>query len=251
MFRAFAEDVLACIAFYTRLPVLRMAEVPDFGRACWASPLAGAFVGGIGGLAYAGAQGTGLAPALAALIALAATIALTGALHEDGLADTADGFGGGRTRERALAIMRDSRIGTFGACALLLSLLLRAGALASLAGPALAIGALIAAHMSARAALPLFMRLVPPARIDGLSARAGCPQSVPSLMAASLGLAGLLLCLPLGTALIALAVMAAAALGMAWLCRRRIGGQTGDVLGALQQVLETLVLLVAAARLTP
>ena len=251
MIRAIADDVLACLSFYTRLPVPGRTELPGFAQACWASPLAGALVGSLGGLAYAGAHAAGLAPALAALIALGATIALTGALHEDGLADTADGFGGGRTRERALDIMRDSRIGTFGACALLLSVLLRAGALAGLAGPGPAAAALIAAHLSARAALPLFMRMVPPARGDGLSAGAGRPPLARALAAASLGLAGLLLCLPADTALIALTFIAAAALAMARLCRRRVGGQTGDVRGALEQVLETLVLLVAAARLSP
>ena len=98
---------------------------------------------------------------------------VTGALHEDGLADTADGFGGGDTRERKLEIMRDSRIGTYGVCALIVSLLVRADAIASLTDPVLVAPALIAAHAGARAVMPLVMFLLPAARTDGLRSRRG------------------------------------------------------------------------------
>src|SRR6202030_2053805 len=99
---------------------------------------------------YAVAHKIGSPPWVAAALAVAATLAVTGALHEDGLADTADGFGGGDTREQKLAIMRDSRIGTYGVCALILSLLIRADAIASLTEIALVAPALIAAHVGAR-----------------------------------------------------------------------------------------------------
>ena len=181
---------------------------------------------------------------------MAATLLVTGCLHEDGLADTADGFGAAASRERKLDIMRDSQIGAYGASALILSLMLRAGAIASLAEPRLVASALIAAHAGARAALPVFMRLVPNARRDGLSADAGTPPQSSALIAALLGLVALLLCLGFGAALIAGVLLAAVMALMAWLCIRQIGGQTGDVLGALEQVSEILILLVAAAWLT-
>ena len=114
-----------------------------------------------------------LPPLPAAALAVAATVAVTGALHEDGLADVADGFGGGATRERKLEIMRDSRIGTYGVCALILSFILRISALTNLGDPALVTAVLVAAHAAARAPIPAFMRLVPAARTDGLSADAG------------------------------------------------------------------------------
>ncbi|MBN8881520.1 MAG: adenosylcobinamide-GDP ribazoletransferase, partial [Salana multivorans] len=100
-------------------------------------------------------------------LALAAGMAATGCLHEDGLSDVADGFGGGKTREHKLEIMRDSRIGTYGTAALGLSLLLRWSALAGLAGPVEVLAALIAAHCASRALLGAFMHLLPRARADG------------------------------------------------------------------------------------
>src|SRR5260221_206166 len=118
------------------------------------------------------ARARGLPQFPAAGFTIAASLAATGCLHEDGLADVADSFGG-RTRERKLEIMRDSRIGTYGACALLLSLLLRSAALSSIADPALAAPVLVAAHMGARSNMALFMRLVAPAREDGLSGGVG------------------------------------------------------------------------------
>ena len=241
---------MICLAFYTRLPltVSAAASGADFAGASWASPLVGAVVGALGAMAYTLASAAGLAPTMAAGLALAATLAVTGALHEDGLADTADGFGGGRTRERRLAIMRDSRIGTFGACALILSLGLRVSALASLGDPALVATALIAAHAVGRGALPAFMRYLPRARSEGLSARAGRPPQASALAAGSLGILLLLLGLDFGTALVAMAFVAAVTAALAALCLRQIGGQTGDVLGALEQTIEIVILLVAAAR---
>jgi adenosylcobinamide-GDP ribazoletransferase len=178
---------------------------------------------------------------------VAATLLLTGCLHEDGLADTADGFGASGSAERKLEIMRDSQIGTYGAAALILSLLLRAGAIASLTEPALAAPALIAAHAGARATLPVFMRRVPRARKDGLSAEAGAPPQRSSALAILIGAVAILLCLGFGATLVAFALLAAALLLMGWLTIRQIGGQTGDVLGAVEQVSEILILLVAAA----
>ena len=140
---------------------------------------------------------------------MAATLLVTGCLHEDGLADTADGFGASASRERKLDIMRDSEIGAYGTCALILSFMLRTGALVSLAEPRLVALALIAAHAGARATLPVFMRLVPNARRDGLSAGAGTPPQSSALIAALLGLVTILLCFGFGAALIAGVLLAA------------------------------------------
>ena len=175
---------------------------------------------------------------------------MTGCLHEDGLADTADGFGG-VGRERKLEIMRDSRLGTYGACALLMSLLLRWSALASIADARAVALALVAAHAAARAPLPAFMALVPPARSDGLAAAAGPPPHGAVAAAGLLGALALGLCLGPMAAVVALVLLAAAAVVVARVSVKAIGGHTGDVLGALEQVNEILVLLVAATFARP
>jgi adenosylcobinamide-GDP ribazoletransferase len=249
--KALSTELKTGLAFLTRLPLALSA--PDTGadvaRASWTFPVIGAFVGAFGALVYWFAHSLGQPALVGASLAVAATLLITGALHEDGLADTADGFGGGTTRERKLDIMRDSFIGTYGAAALILSLLLRIGAIASLADPALAALALIAAHAGARATLPIFMRRVPRARQDGLSAEAGVPPPQSADFAIAIGLGVLLICLGFGATFITL-ILVALALGLiARLTINQIGGQTGDVLGAVEQASEILILLVAAARL--
>src|SRR5437868_4014872 len=128
--RRVATDLKISVLFSTRLPFAHSFTVmgADIARASWALPLAGALVGLLGAIAYWLAHAVGLPPLPAGALALATTLVATGCLHEDGLADTADGFGGGTTRERKLEIMRDSRIGSYGGCALMLSLLLRGSA---------------------------------------------------------------------------------------------------------------------------
>ena len=247
--RGFATDLKISILFCTRLPLAHGGPIEsgDVARASWAFPLVGALIGGISAVAYSIAWQVGLPPMLAAALALAATLAATGCLHEDGLADTVDGFGGGRYRDRKLDIMRDSRLGTFGACALVMSLLLRAAAVTAIATPLPVALALIAAHASARATLPAFMRFVPRARPDGLSAQAGQPSARCVTVAVVLGVALLGIALGLAAALIGILLAASAWFFMAWLSVRQIGGQTGDVLGALEQICEILILLTAVA----
>src|ERR1700719_4117799 len=151
-------DVKTSVLFCTRLPFSDATPIGgrDLAHASWALPVAGLLVGGIGAVVYWAVVWIGLPSWPAAALALAATVAITGCLHEDGLADTADGFGGGRDRERKLDIMRDSRLGTYGACALVMSLLLRWAALAAIAHPASVALSLVAAHAFARATLPAF-----------------------------------------------------------------------------------------------
>lgn len=246
--RSIAEDVKTAILFATRIPLPYGAPIDgaDIARASWALPVAGLLVGLLSALAYSIASYFRLPPLVCAALAVAVSLGVTGALHEDGLADTFDGCGGGARGER-LAIMRDSRLGTYGACALILSLLLRIGALASLAGPAGAAWALIAAHAGSRAALPLFLTLVPPARPDGLAADAGAPPAMGVAAALLIGFLLLLIGLGVGRSVAALLVLALAFAAVRWLALRLIGGQTGDVAGALQQTGEIALLLVAAS----
>lgn len=248
-FRELARDLKIGLIFFTRLPLGHQVAIEnaDLARAFWAAPLVGAIVGLLGACAYGLANLIGLSPFVAATLALATTMIVTGCLHEDGLADVADGFGGGATRERKLEIMRDSRIGTYGVCVLVTSLLLRAGALASLSEPALAGVALVAAHTASRATLPAFMTFVPPARNDGLSASLSTPSRESVVAAGFLGIVSLVVGFGFsGGTVSALLVLAVFAF-MRWLCVKQVGGQTGDVLGALQQACEVLVLLIATA----
>jgi len=242
-----ANDLKASIAFLTRLPVAHAppAGGGDLARAAWAFPLAGVLVALIAAVIYAIAHKVGSPPWVAAALAVAATLAVTGCLHEDGLADTADGFGGGDTRERKLEIMRDSRIGTYGVCALTLSILLRVGAIASLGNPIVVLWALVAAHGAARAAMPVFMALVQPARSDGLAYAAGRPSGERVITASVLGI--LILAIALGPTLgiAALILLLVAIVLMAWLSVVQIDCQTGDVIGAVEQVCEIVVLIVA------
>jgi adenosylcobinamide-GDP ribazoletransferase len=242
----FVAEFAMSIAFCTRLPLAHVAQIArgDIVRASWAMPIAGVVVGAAAALAYAIVIRLGLPPSVAAALAVAAGMALTGAMHEDGLADTADALGGG-DRARKLEIMHDSRLGTFGACALILAILVRWAALASIARPGEVALALVAAHAAARATLPAVMATVPPARSDGLAVSFGAPSREVAAVAAVIGALTLALCLGLGPGLLAAGLLGAAAVAVARLSVKAIGGHTGDVLGALEQVGEVLVLLVA------
>lgn len=245
--RDLLHDFLACLVFFTRLPVPRSDdEERRFAVSLWAAPLAGLVIGGIGGVVYLVAVRMGIPPLPATAIALAGVLMVTGCLHEDGLSDMADGFGGGKTRERKLEIMHDSRIGAFGASALIISLLARWSAVASIFGPWLAFLAFVAAHTASRAAIPAFMHLVPPARTEGLAAKVGGVSMETAGVAGAIGFAGLLL-LGMSTALAAAIALVAWVIFFRWLALRQIGGQTGDVIGAMQQGAEIIVLTIAAA----
>jgi adenosylcobinamide-GDP ribazoletransferase len=244
-----AEEFKASLAFSTRLPLVPATAqtAKAVANAAWAFPVTGLVVGLIGALIYVVAHRLGLPAWPAAALSVAATLLVTGALHEDGLADTADGFGGGDARQSKLDIMCDSRTGVYGVCALVLALLLRIGALASFADAYAVVWALIASHCAARAAIVILMWLLPPARSDGLSHEAGSPPGESVAAAAAIALVVLLFCLhPLRGIVAALVLIAAVGL-MAWLAMRQINGQTGDVLGATEQVGEVVVLLVAVA----
>ncbi|ESX69406.1 adenosylcobinamide-GDP ribazoletransferase [Mesorhizobium sp. M0027] len=248
--RQIFEDIALCLVFFTRLPLPRTDfRVRSLAAAIWAAPVAGLAVALAGALVYAIGTRLGLAGGSAAALTLAAILLATGCLHEDGLSDVADGFGGGKTRDRKLEIMRDSRIGAYGACALAVSLLIRWTLLAELAGPVYVFWALIAAHAASRGLLGAFMHLLPPARADGLSANAGTVSAETAGIGAVLG-AIPLLALGFGAAVFAIILLGLLFAAFRALCLNQIGGQTGDTVGALQQLGEIAILLVASVSLS-
>lgn len=244
--RALPWDVAAACLLLTRLP---LPNLPDaaFARqaqSAWAFPLAGLVVAVIAGVIGETLLQMGLGPVPAAGVTVALLALLTGAMHEDGLADTADGLWGGRDPARRLEIMKDSSVGTYGVLALIFSTGLRWSALAVLLPGG--IGALIAAAVLSRAVLPAVMAGLPPVRSDGLSRGVGVPGRSAVIAALFLGAAialtatGWALMLPALAALVAVLLVAATA-------RAKIGGQTGDILGATQQMAEIVLLLGFAA----
>lgn len=240
-------DLVSAFGLLTRLPLPKGMQGSAMGQGVWAWPLAGAAVGLIGGLVYTLALRWDLTPWLSGLLAVFAMVLATGGFHEDGLADTADGTGGA-TPERRLAIMKDSRIGSYGVLALIASVSLRAGALAAIIEPARVVPALMLAAMAARAAMPGVLFLSAPARPGGLGASLGdLPRA---RVYAGWGIAAVLGLLLTGLHATALAAVIAIliALLMARFGRKSLGGYTGDTLGAAAQLVEVAVLLVLAAR---
>jgi adenosylcobinamide-GDP ribazoletransferase len=212
-------------------------------------PLVGLMVGLLGALTYACATALGLPPLPAAVLALAALVWSTGAMHEDGLADLADGFGG-TSRARKLEIMRDPRVGSFGVIAIVLALLARVALLAPLAEPAPVAAALIAAAALSRALIPIAMLVIPQSRSDGLATRAGRPHPARVAAAAAIAILIVLSLLPPPVAAIAMAAATLAGAMVAMAATRTLGGITGDVLGAIQQVTEIAFLSAVVAMAT-
>jgi adenosylcobinamide-GDP ribazoletransferase len=239
-------------AFLTVLPVAPpgftdrplSATLPAF-------PLVGAGIGLICGLVWLLLRGFEVDDLLAAVLAVGVGVLLTRALHEDGLADMADALGPpDADRERRLEILRDSRIGAFGALALIFSIGLRAVALSELS-PMAGLAVLVAAHALSRAALGWPWGTLLAARPDGLAAGEGAPDRATLNLTLAIGAGVGALCLLLGAGvmatLLALAVAALATVGISRVAATRFGGYTGDVLGATQQTAEIAVLVVAAA----
>jgi adenosylcobinamide-GDP ribazoletransferase len=218
-----------------------------------AFPLAGALIGAASGLVLVGLAGAGLPGLAAAGLTLAVLAVLTGGLHEDGLTDMADGFGGGGDRASKLAIMRDSHIGTYGVMALVLGLLIKAACLASLAhgSMATAIVLLVATGALSRALIVWLMASTPLARSDGLAHGLGQPSDATARNALLAGgVIAVLLLVPAAGLVPALVITGVGAL-VAGLTRslamRQIGGHTGDICGALQFLVETAMIAAAAA----
>jgi adenosylcobinamide-GDP ribazoletransferase len=226
------SEAQVALMLLTRLPAGRLGEpVPTLARRL-AFPLAGLAVGGVVAAVMAAGQALGWSAAVAAGVAMVAGLLATGGLHEDGLGDVADGFGGGHTRERKLEIMKDSRLGSYGAIALVMALGLRWLLLAQAGTP----WRIVALAVASRALLVAALALMPAARSDGLG-RSASGVGVWRL-AVGLGLGGAVLLGGLGV-LAGLAAglgMVLAVALMGWVACRQIGGQTGDVLGAMQLI---------------
>lgn len=235
--------LLATVQFLTRIPI-RLKRAPDLSRIPAWFPVAGAgiglLVGGVGAIAWHLTT-----PLVAGAVAVTAGLLITGAFHEDGLGDVADAFGGGQTVERRLEIMKDSRHGTYGVAAMAASIVVRVTALGTMPGPWALAASAVAAHVLGRTVAVVLMAAAPLARHRGLGVDYG--QATTWKVAT--------IALLTGTALSAVAVgwwaaplLGAALLGAALtggLARRKIGGISGDVLGATEQVAECLVLVVA------
>jgi adenosylcobinamide-GDP ribazoletransferase len=238
------EYFFAALRFFTRLPVPAWVghSQQQLDQAARYFPLVGVIVGAIGALVTV-ATAWVLPPSLSILAGMSATVLVTGAFHEDGLADAMDGFGGGRDKGRVLAIMKDSRIGSFGAIAITLALLAKFNALAQIevrGGRALIVPALIAGHAVSRLAATALIGVLDYVREDDSAKSRPLARR---LSAGELGIAalfGLAPCVLLARPMVWVAIgLAAAVTAMA--ARyfvHRIGGYTGDCLGATQQVAE-------------
>ena len=239
-------DLPAAVGLLTRLPIaVDGPRAMDRGAASsWAYPLVGVIVGVVFAAATALMLAIGIPAGIVAGLVLAGSVILTGAMHEDGLADSADGLWGGWDKARRLEIMKDSAIGTYGVLALTLSVGLRWMTLAALLP--FGVWPVIAAAALPRSLLPLLMVGLPNARGHGLSSKVGIPTRGPVAVAVLLGL--LIGWIAVGPIIIgAWLVSVLCAMGLALLARSRIGGQTGDVLGAVEQLGEIAVLLTLLA----
>jgi adenosylcobinamide-GDP ribazoletransferase len=239
------RGLLVAGRFLTCLPLPAGPEAGDLGRAAAWFPVVGAVLG----VLLAGGHLAGrwlVPPLLAAVLVVALWALLTGGLHLDGLADTADGLGGGWTRDETLAIMRDARTGAYGVVAVVLVLALKIGALAGLAA-ALGWRAVLLAPVLARAAPIALVRLCPPARAEGSGHAFALTAAGGGVLAAALVPVGLALGLFGAPGLVPVAVTALATVGFAGYLRHRLGGLTGDCLGALVEASEALTLLALAA----
>lgn len=233
------DDLLSAFALLTRLP-LPQPRTFRGGASAWAWPVVGLAVGAVSVGAALLASALGAPAGVAAVVALGASALVTGALHEDGLADTADGLFGGWTRERRLEIMKDSRIGSYGVLALLLVTLARWSALTALVA-AQEWGAILAVAALSRAPMAVLMATLPNARGTGLSASAGAPTT--AIAAGAVATGGVAALLLAGWVAVPVALAAAATTAaLAAVAKRKIGGQTGDILGASQQLAEAAAL---------
>lgn len=236
--------LLAACRFLTRLPLPgRPSTAEEVARGLAWFPLVGALVGALIGGAYQLAA-LGLPPAVAAVLAVAFGLLLTGGFHEDGASDAADGLGGGWERERVLAIMKDSRLGAYGAMALWCVLSLRAAALVAL-GPLAAPGLALAMAWGRWSSAPLSAWLPPLGQGLAKEIAGGFPRSAPAL-ASALALAVTALVWWLGLERAAWAALGAVLATLFWAAylARRLGGHSGDLLGAGNQWSEAVAVLV-------
>jgi adenosylcobinamide-GDP ribazoletransferase len=239
------KTVLAAVVFLTRIPLPVHVSADEVGRAARWFPLVGALLGGIAAaIAAALAELPRLPPVMGALALVSLGAWVTGAIHLDGLADTADGFGGGRTRDEVLRIMRDPVVGSFGVLALVLAITTKVAAIASLLERQVAPPFLVVAPTLSRWTVVVLGAWLPYARPEGGLGRPVTERHLGDVVWAT-AVAGVVTAAAVGRYAVipwAVAVLVSAVIGR--IATRRIGGVTGDVFGASVELTETLVLAV-------
>ena len=234
--------LLAAIQFLTRIPI-RLRREPDVAASVPWFPLVGALIGAAVGGAAAGLWFL-VSPVVAASVAVMLGVLITGAFHEDGLADVADAFAGGTTIERRLEILKDSRHGSYGVAAMCGSIVIRIVCLGSFPGPAAMFVAAVAAHAVGRGAAVGLMGIAPLATHQGLGADYGqAATRRTAIVGVLLGLALAAIAVGWRAAPLA-AVVVVTIVAIRWLSLRKIGGISGDVLGTCEQVAECLAFVV-------
>lgn len=237
-------DIPAAIGLLSRLPmpVDGHKATARGAEAAWAYPVAGLAIGIVVASVASLALWLGIPGGVAAALALAASVIITGAMHEDGLADSADGLWGGWHRDRRLEIMKDSRIGVYGVTALILAFLIRWLALGPFVTAGLHWPLILTVAMVSRTGMVGVMALLPHAREEGLSRSVGRPSPATALIAVLIAAVPAVYFWNIGVVVIA-GIAALTTLICALIAKAKIGGQTGDILGATQQVVEMAVLL--------
>jgi adenosylcobinamide-GDP ribazoletransferase len=237
------QDIRVALTFLTRIPVpagTNSGVQGSLAKAMWAFPLVGCVVGAAGGIIFVAVSALSLPGVVAAIAAVAAMIGVTGALHEDGLADMADGAGGA-TRPQKLEIMKDSRIGTYGVIALLVIILLKVAlvsAYADQSGASAIISMFVVAGAASRAMIVASSYALRTARTGGLSSFAGRPSGAAVFIALALAALIGFSILPSYGAILGIVGALFGGIAVMLIARRIFSGQTGDVLGATQQIAE-------------
>ncbi len=246
------QDFLIALIFLTRLPLTLNLQfsMSAVGSASRAFALVGVVVGGISGGVFYLAAAANLPLLICAFLAIGAQILLTGALHEDAIGDVADGFGGGADKQKKMDIMRDSRVGTYAVVTLIVLIGIKASSLAALGLAFTGFAVIVSAAVCSRGLMACAMHVLPAARKDGLGASAGKPAVSAALWSLAIALIVPIAALGpfMGSAAVAAAMAGACIMGV--IAQRQIGGQTGDVLGSVQQISECFFLVTMAALLS-
>lgn len=244
------EDIAAAFMLLTRIPInwnkISPDQPPDLNRCLWVYPVVGLVVGSIGAGIYFAAIKLSIPQYPAIILCLIAMILTTGAFHEDGLADVMDGFGGGGSKDKKLEIMRDSRIGTYGGLALLLSIILKFTSLINFSDFQLMITVIIGAVVS-RLMILLTLLMLQPARKDSLSTIAGIPSHGSIITAGIITIITTLFFLDFIVTVIVILVALLITALFARTSYKQVGGYSGDVLGAVQQISEVSIFITLAA----
>lgn len=245
------SDISASLGLLSRLPIpVNFAEAKARGAAAsWAFPVAGMVIALVVGFVVSLLLHFNVTPEIAAAIAIGTQILITGAMHEDGLADSADGLWGGWEKDRRLEIMKDSRIGTYGVLALVLSLLIRWTALSAIFAAGSVFAPLLAVAAASRLPMLALMAILPNARGSGLSASVGKPSKDTLALGTAVTLVAMVFFA--GWSFVPLFLFCTlAAMLCAQIAKAKIGGQTGDILGATQQVVEMTALITLSSWLS-